>query len=49
MAAFDKKSGERLWQRKVKEGISASPLIVGDFVYYCTDRGSVYAFHPKES
>jgi len=47
MAAFDTQSGERLWYRKINEGISASPLIYRDFVYYCSDKGTVYAFHPK--
>lgn len=47
LAAFDIASGERLWSRKIEEGLSVSPLVYKDYVYYCSDRGTVYAFHAK--
>lgn len=47
LAAFDIDSGERLWFREIEEGLSVSPLVYKDYVYYCSDRGTVYAFHAK--
>lgn len=46
---WDANNGEELWNQRVETRVSASPILVGDNIFFTTERGNTYVVKASKS
>jgi outer membrane protein assembly factor BamB len=47
-AALDSETGNILWQQRLQGDFSASPVLVGNFIYVSSEQGKTYVFRASD-